>query len=411
MNQPLSEQIVSHPLLPLESSWLLMEEPGIAAVTFYEGAIDLAAELLHKRLTALLKANPWLLGRLTKNQNSKQLFLTFSRYFNEESAASEIILFKPDGLLFELSEPYVQLCKKASACVVSKGRLLLVNQEPLVKLSLVPVLENHNSKFAVVFSVSHVIADGYTFYALLNSLFSSEPPPILEPTRELTASASIPVAVGEKEYKYIFSAKFLCNVMRGLLLGSSPKILINYIDRSLVDAEKIAFKKRASDSNAFISMNDILTSGFIRAVKSRLCMCAINLRNRVQQIGFQHAGNYEAALLFDYEKAKSPEGIRKTLSNGPPFSPTQTKLPGFLGGVFCRMSLITNWATFTGDLSLPDCKQIIHLPLHATPNKMPFDCAIVFEPNPDQTAIIVFARKVTIEKLRQFLPLGKAVFE
>jgi hypothetical protein len=75
------------------------------------------------------------------------------------------------------------------------------------------------------------------------------------------------------------------------------------------------------------------------------------------------------------------------------------------------MALITNWATFTGDLTLPDCKQIIHLPLYPTPDKVPFDCAIVFEPNPNQTAIIVFAKRTNPERLGEFFPFGESVFE
>lgn len=418
MNQIHSGQLVSYPLLPLESSWLLMGMPGIATITFYQGNLESTAALLHKRLAALLKVNPWLNGRLEKTKSPQQLLLTYSRDFNEESVASEIMISNPPGLMLSQNQSYEELCKKVSACIVNKGHALLKNQEALIKLSLVPVLENSNDRFALIFSVSHIIADGYTFYALLNSLFNNSEPPILEPARELEASKKIPWAVGEKEYNYIFSVKYFLNTIRGFLFGKTKEIIIHYVDTNKINEKKsevtqdsVLSSQDAIAPNAFISTNDILTSGFIQAVGSRLCLCAINLRNRINGIGFHHAGNYEAVLLFDYETGKTSQGIRKTLTDGSPFKPTVVPLPGLWEGIFCRMALITNWATFTGDLTLPDCKQILHLPLYPTPDKVPFDCAIVFEPNPGQTAMIVFAKRVNPERIREFCPFGESVFE
>jgi hypothetical protein len=74
--------------------------------------------------------------------------------------------------------------------------------------------------------------------------------------------------------------------------------------------------------------SNVITSSFSRATKSRLCLSAINLRNRIEGMNNDHAGNYEFVLLLDKEHYNTPEDIRRTLSSKGKFVVNNGVLPG-----------------------------------------------------------------------------------
>jgi hypothetical protein len=403
---PGTERSVS--LLEVERSWLLMEEPGIASINFYRGNLERARERIRARMKGLVNANPWLVGRLVRSGWRSPVELVYPLSQVPEELFEK--LFHPDENQIRIGSdmPYESLCERAATAIVANGHRLINRNQVVCRVALVPDSANPTSGFALIFSLSHIAADGYTYYYLLNELLSDGEIRPMRAERSHAASSAVAEAVGQKEYKHIFSLPFLFNAMKGMLLGGKATCHAYFVDDEKIEALKLAQAARAEDEAPFISTNDILTSSFIRVSCSRLCMSAINLRGRIDGISMVDAGNYEAALLYDDLQAATPQGVRATLLSGPPFKPTAKALPGVREGMFCNLGLITNWATFAGNLELSECEQVLHLPLHSI-KKMPFDCAIIFTPATGRTAVMYFLKRTSREQLLQGCELGDPV--
>lgn len=397
-------------LLPLESSWLLMEEDGIASVTFYRGSIDEATRRIRLRARALVDVNPWLVGRLVRKRGDKKVKLVYPKLPVSDDRFEQLFHPDPGSIRMGSDMQYELLCKEAESAIVSKGHKLLNKPDVVTRITLVENRDDPEPGFALILSISHIPADGYTYYQILNALMSDDAVQPLDPMRNLAAATKIAKVVGKKEYDYIFSFPFAFNALKGMLLGKQAKCYAFYVDPAAVGEIKEQAKRKQTDGPGYVSTNDILTSSFTRAVKSRLCMSAINLRGRVDGIDKSKAGNYEAALLYDNDQSSSALSIRDVLHAGPPFQPTSRPLPSIWEGLTCTMSLITNWATFTGDLGLTGFEQRLHLPLHQI-KKTPFDCAIIFAPMPNRLAVMYFAKKVSKESLLKIRELGDPVSE
>jgi hypothetical protein len=66
-----------------------------------------------------------------------------------------------------------------SACEILLGKDCIDNEEPLVALSILPDSIRKDT-FAVVFSVSHTIIDGCTYYSLLSMISADGKPPVMK---------------------------------------------------------------------------------------------------------------------------------------------------------------------------------------------------------------------------------------
>ena len=399
---------ITVPLLSLESSRLLLEEDGIASITFYRGDLQKVKERMRLLLRQVVTANPWLSGRLVRNKKQKNVQLTYSQEPITDSGIEQ--LFHSESSLPTIGSEmdYESLYNASRSAVIEKGIKLINKDKILTKISIVPDIHVKNG-FALIFSISHIAADGYTYYRIFNSLFSHEPPPVMKVTRNHQAGEAVANAVGRKEYDYLFSAPFIINAIKGAIFGKKAKCYAYYVDLKKISEQKKSVAIGKSDTN-YVSTNDLLTAGFTKTIESRLCMSAINVRNRVEGIDESNAGNYEAALLFDDKKSTTATSVRKTLEEGPPYSPTEKKLPGLLEGISCRLGMITNWAGFTGDLTLDACDQTLHMPLHGI-KMMPLDCAIIFAPLPGKLAILFFAKSVSELTLVAGCPLAEKVSE
>jgi hypothetical protein len=137
-------------------------------------------------------------------------------------------------------------------------------------------------------------------------------------------------------------------------------------------------------------------------------MMAINFRNRIEGLADTAAGIYEGFLLYEEDMYRSPGNVRMALQEGPPFLSTSKDLPGFWESLSCALGQVTNWSSFTSDLSFEGCKQRLHLPVYDT-GMIPFDCAIIFKPLPDKLAVMYFAKTVGRKKILSHCELGETV--
>lgn len=234
---------------------------------------------------------------------------------------------------------------------------------------------------------------------------SSEP---LQVQRNHEASHKVVDAVGRREYEFPLSAPILFNILKGMFFSRKAECFAFYVDPDKVKKAKAEVTSNSTKDIDYVSTNDILTSSFAKTIRARLCMMAINFRNRIKGLVDTDAGNYEGFLLYDEETYGRPGSIRKTLKTGSPFRTTVKPLPGFWESFSCRLGQITNWSTFWDELVIEGCEQQLHLPIYDT-GMMPFDAAIVFRPMPGKLAVMYFAKTVGREGLLSGCELGEAV--
>ena len=372
-----------------ESSLIMLGLTGISTVTFFTGEASVAMDQLRDRLRKTLEVNPWLAGRLmTGGKSDKRLRLVYSTSDSAlDVAVPNILQVDPPGLKLDDALPYDELCKglAKSAAQVGPGHTIMNKDLPIARVTIVSGPKGQSS-FALIFSLAHTVADGHTYYQILNQLGGRATSPLTVPRKHL-ALANI---IGEKEHKWLFGAPHFAVAVAGMLTGKKTRAYAFLVDQARVAEEKAAAKATGA---SFISTNDVLTSSFASLVGARLCMMAINLRGRVEGILPSDAGNYEGMLLLDYETCGTPAAVRATLQSGPPYgSARSTPLPGVCGGISSRIAQITNWCTFSEDLSFDGCAERLHLPI-VDLRMIPYECSIVFRPSPGKVGVLYLTKK------------------
>eukprot|EP00929_Paragymnodinium_shiwhaense_P035124 TRINITY_DN19012_c0_g1_i1.p1 TRINITY_DN19012_c0_g1~~TRINITY_DN19012_c0_g1_i1.p1 ORF type:complete len:302 (-),score=45.49 TRINITY_DN19012_c0_g1_i1:350-1255(-) len=275
--------------------------------------------------------------------------------------------------------------------VVGVGSALFGSCEnPLFQVSLLTecALEDAPKRFALVVTVTHVIADGHTFYALYKMLDQRSEPISLNATRAED--------IDEKEEQLVggFSAMGGCmaGMIGNIMFGSKRAIQVYEIDSSALASRKEALAQQGGVD--YVSANDILTAAFFKATNDDVNLMAINLRNRVPGYADNMAGNYES-LIWYAPSDVSPALIRKSLKPQPGFVRAGTpssQYPSFLTRMKGRMNNCTNWATFYGDVTLPGCTQTMHLPIFGYDGAAAcMNAAIIFRPTGDRLAVICVA--------------------
>ena len=158
--------------------------PGICTVTFFSGEVSAVEEHIRARLRLIIDQNPWLGGKLEK---TGKLVRLVHRAAGSEVQVNDIIEVRTSPVP-NLSEktPYAALVDLCVPLQVGKGKALVKEESPVTKVLLAPLEEAAGGGFALVFSMSHVIADGYTYYEVLITLITLITPIILMTRTALT---------------------------------------------------------------------------------------------------------------------------------------------------------------------------------------------------------------------------------
>ena len=163
-------------LLPVETGFAVMTWPSISTITFCNGDASCARVWIRRRLAEILLANPWLDGRLVKAEGEGTVLLCPTSK-PAEGGALPATLFREGGACISRGMPYERVAAaiKAAGLLVKMGLHCVGKDEPLCKVSLLLDTENPNKMFALCFSMSHVLGDGDTFYAVQNMLNKNAP--------------------------------------------------------------------------------------------------------------------------------------------------------------------------------------------------------------------------------------------
>ena len=386
------------PLLDTESSVMyFLCEPGITTISFFKGACHSeSSKLLKERIKLVCQANPWLAARLVRNKKiHKNVLLAVPNVITEEDvndvySCEDLVLSKISS-----SMDYETMSKsiEESNALVKMGYSLVGKDMRVAKFTLAKV---SNDEIALIFSLSHAVADGYTYYSILNMLSGGSEIKKLSYSRKHGFLPEMAKAIGEKEHQLMLSPGVALGMMSGMCCGAKARFEARFVDEEKVRKAKEEVKARVGSDDFFCSTNDILTSTFSQAARANLMLMAINLRNRVENAASDDAGNYESVIIYDLSSSATPEAIRQSLSGGAPFKRVGGEtLPGFFKQLRSRFALITNWAfpSFKADLRLFDkdgnatSKTQLHLPIYALSAVM-FPIAVVFRPCEGKLAIL-----------------------
>eukprot|EP00441_Pelagodinium_beii_P014498 CAMPEP_0197659264 /NCGR_PEP_ID=MMETSP1338-20131121/46928_1 /TAXON_ID=43686 ORGANISM="Pelagodinium beii, Strain RCC1491" /NCGR_SAMPLE_ID=MMETSP1338 /ASSEMBLY_ACC=CAM_ASM_000754 /LENGTH=412 /DNA_ID=CAMNT_0043236107 /DNA_START=61 /DNA_END=1299 /DNA_ORIENTATION=+ len=367
--------------------------PGICTVTFCEGDPQKALEALRRRLRAVLDDNPWVAGQLDKKKR-----LVHPKSCSDEHV-NQIISSKKCAAVSR-STVYPKLVEATGMnpeLAVQKGALIQKMGARITKLVVVEP-EQAGGEFAIVFSMTHVAADGHDYYKIYNMIAGDAKVESMSPKRISEYEAREPEWTGKKDFAWISGgAGLVKGMLTGLAFGPKSKWCCYFVDQDKVNAKKTAAAKE--DGVKFVSTNDVLTSHFCNAAAARVCMMVINMRDKISvKVSDMDAGCYEGCLLLDPENYADPSKIRACIAAGAPYT-RQTPsppLPGLCGS--CPMALITSWASFDFELSLEGVNQVLHLPCMDMPDVM--DVAVVFKPKPGKLGMLYMAKRSTPAKLK-----------
>ena len=385
----------------------MMRENSISKICFFEGHGDNIYADVKQRVLKLLELNPWLASTIIKE--NKEVMMAFDETKTPEELVDDLLI-QDMGLCIDETMNYAQMLKAIEKHVVANGNTLLKTGDFVTKVTLFSHKLNNTSGVAVLFSISHVPADGYTYYKLLNAFFDPSQMTAMNYQRKFDAVGKIEDFIGETNYRFTSSAPMIVNVLKNLLFGKKVQYFSRFVDEEKVGAIKDAYSKDEKSEFPFISTNDVITSSHSKATNSRLCMSAINLRNRIEGMDNEDAGNYEFVLLLDKKHANTPEAIRRTLSSKGQFEPNDGKLPGVLEALKSNITLITNASSFIEDYRLGDLKQILHLPIF-NPKSIFCDFSVIYKAKDNRTAVFYFSKKSSTKHYLENSELGEPVSE
>ena len=358
--------------------------PGICTVTFCTGDPKATAEAIRSKLLAVLNANPWVAGQFERKT------LVHPETCSDALVDEILSVRRCPGV--KRTTEYTKLVKtvaKDPSLAVQGGAATQKSGARVTKLVVVEP-ESLGQEFALVFSMSHVAADGHDYYRIFNMLVGNAAVEAMVAVRVAEFEDREPEWTGPKDFAWLSGGGLIKGMLSGLLFGPKSKWCCHYVDQAAVSAKKAAAK--GQDGCEFVSTNDVLTSHFCNASDARVCMMVINYRGKIAlEIGDSHAGCYEGCLLLDAANYSTPNGVRKCLNAGVPFTrqTASPPLPGFCGK--CSMAFITSWASFPFEVNLPGVEQVLHLPCMDMPDVM--DVAIVFNPQPGRLGMIYMAKR------------------
>jgi hypothetical protein len=342
----------------------LLTAPCISTITFFNGKVN--PDALREKIKKIVSANPWLRHRIL-----------FDKVFNELAAVypstvvdvandemSDVFEFVRDPTITPTME-YENLIEAVDKYLVKKGSEA-ANKEDVTqfKVTLIEIVKDE--EYAVVMALSHVIADGRTFYYIYSMLDSHTEVTALTVQRKLDFEKCLVQTIGERLSNWLNSKVFVFGILGTILFWRTPKINVCSVDQKSLQQAKDYYLKSSQGSGRpdFISTNDILTSWFFNLCGCQYGIMAVNLRNRFAAYTDLMAGNYGGITLYNQEDYSRPEYIRESVSDDQRIRGKSDSVPSFWSTLMFNISVISNWSAWYTDVNLStDSECVLHLPI------------------------------------------------
>lgn len=373
-------------LLATEQGFLLADIiPSIASVTFYKGKPPI--EYLKCRTQAIVASNVWLSSKHSKKKDGSPPHMVY----DEHNPPDLFQVVKGDlHTKINRRNSYHEITKAAENLLVKRRAEERDEDKGSLLVSLITKDDStEDDEFALVVSLSHVVGDGHSFYAIHNMLCSDAEVHSLDPIRQQEFPSLEKEVMGVDESRGVMSDPAV------LIRSVIGKLKMNWTrglktEAYFVDERQIKEQKKSKcnlDNVKFVSTNDIVTSWFFSSVKAKFATMFVNLRNRIDGVTDMHVGNYENAIIYqpgDYESPalmrQSVQRLKRKNSSYPSFWTRSMKKP---------YAMITNWSTFDKGVRLPGAQQLLHLPVYTIDSLFPnlYFC-VIFRPMKDKLGML-----------------------
>ena len=404
-NRPGDQRIISYEkevkLLAVEASSFIVGLPGVSTTTVYEGNFQAVVSFLSERVLQVVRLNPWLVGHLVKKD--ERLYLRYNETITANDSSLFFNVIDDTTTSAHLDDAYSPrelnpaLALLLDAYLVPQGTAL-IGVCPAPALFKVSLLKMHANRFMLVTSISHIIADGSTYYALhcmlgKGSLPHAQPRALcVERVRQLKPKVDALIGGNNKmmeSMSWLTSPGSLLRIISLFVAGPRQRYFMNIVPTSWATQQKKKAVIAATDAGiktvSYVSTNDCIMSALANVNRDKVVLMAVNLRGRVPGLEIEKdlAGNYEQALPFLFEDVDYAWKVREAISSSHLCRISKKSLPGFCESSSwnCGVSLVTNWATFYHDVEFPKASLIRHMP--APPldtSKVPMCVYIIFSP-------------------------------
>jgi hypothetical protein len=292
MNSPGYETL---PLLPLESR--LVRSMSVSTATFFEGDSDAAEAWVRQRALEIIRANPWLAGRVvTSEQKSKGirlLNLVHPREIKTFADIEQYVTVQHNPALLP-SMSYADLRDLYMPQLVKIGAECTDSDEPLFKILFI---RSSADSFTLLVSMSHLLGDGCTYYQVYSMLSEQHPVTSLTVRRRQEFQALSPGVV--RLHDLVTSKCFLLRSLLHAVLPapSSQCSVIAEVDPAWVAEQKAAYSPKKKEKEGvgerggegrqavdFVSTNDILVSWFNTVLGLDYIVMAFNARGRIPSL-------------------------------------------------------------------------------------------------------------------------------
>ncbi|KAJ3000159.1 hypothetical protein HDV02_000442 [Globomyces sp. JEL0801] len=379
----------------LNTERLMSLLPATTTCTFYKGFAPILQ--IEARVKAILDLNPWLAGRLRRNPQ-KEMVLSVPMTYNLSKhffvVKSSTISSKFFNSETKSNNTYGMLVKelvKLERVVVKDGNQCVDKDEPLFRISIINNFERN--EFAIVFSLSHLIADGYTFYMLYRMLDSSYMPLQMKAERqkafekenqELINNHISPIQIMAAAIGLFFQLiRCMLEWLLYRIILRRESVCLYMIDNDWVQREK----KIHSTEDTWVSTNDVITSWLFKTLNCSLGSMVVNLRDRIPSVGQEHAGNYMSTIFYQAPDYATPKLIRDSIT-GDTFGRTVTGPTTIWTFLRFKNAHITSWTGFYHELKFDNCNQIVHIPIIQESLRVIGFVGILFVPNDGKLALL-----------------------
>ena len=431
-------ETVDVPLLKDEASSMgLMMAPGIATITFYKGDVRAAEPAMQAQLAKVVAANPWLAGKLVKSKAHGVVIrhpvepseADLGRLFFASSSPAGGAADKKKAFKLAPGTPYMKLCADLykSSVIVGSGAAIVGKEKYVSSLTLAESSEA--GSFALVFSLSHSVGDGRTYYEVLSMLRPGADVRALSSARVMGFGESMRDQCDRKPLEWVDKPATLYGMTCGMCCNPKAKVYAFYLDDEKLAAAKAAGAQPGGDEGSekesgsggggaavpCVSTNDVLTSGFFKECGTRIGMMGMDCRGRLEGVGADLAGNYVTALVLDAGAFGSPAALRRLLQKGPPYTTITGKLPS-CAALCCaakanRFAMASNWSAFAkggGLVALDGCELSLHLPVQPA-DMLTFDNLIPFASGVGRVGVLCATVSTDEAGLRASLPVGDVI--
>ena len=361
---------------------------SISTITLVDGWTTAHTEKLRGAVKDVVAANPILSGKVVAGERGKGLAIAPAEHKKLDPATLNFVAGPSDF------KPPADVIARCSYCQDVLGPLVPSLGNPTQQKSSggplfnVTLIELPDQRSAYSVSLSHIVGDGWTYYAIIDQLDCLVNDRPLEPLVWDDPGVSREIDHWSDRDKFRTSKlpmpAFICRLLYNFITGGRPSQFLEVIPSDAM-AE---LKKASRGTAAFVSTNDVITAAVGEIFDNKLAFMVTNLRavNRLPGLPPRIAGNFERGLLYPRAPAAgSPAFIRKVLLSPPSGFYGRNEVP-FWPTALCDVGGVTNWASITKLIIAPGATVLCHVPYRDFVENIPVDTVIIFKADP--TAIL-----------------------